>query len=101
MTSQYEQHLRAILGLPLGNTDILIPAAMSNLLGEPGYTGKAIYQNIEKCMEIPGAHLHIYGKDTTHPYRKMGHVTAINSNLEEAINRARRVKDELKIISKK
>jgi 5-(carboxyamino)imidazole ribonucleotide synthase len=101
ITSQYEQHLRAILGLPLGNTDLIVPAAMTNLLGEPGYTGKAIYQNIEKCMEISGAHLHIYGKDTTKPYRKMGHVTAINPDLNEAIIRAKKVKDQLKIISKK
>ena len=83
-TSQYEQHLRGILNLPLGSTKVNIPSVMVNLLGAEGYSGNVFYENIEECMAQAGVHIHIYGKKQTRPFRKMGHVTVTNDSLEEA-----------------
>lgn len=101
ITSQYEQHLRAISGMPLGDTALIQPAVMINLLGSPGHTGEAHYENIDECLAISGAHLHLYGKSITKPYRKMGHATIVDKDLDKAIEKATFVKDTLKIISKK
>lgn len=98
-TSQYEMHLRAILDLPLGSTELIIPAVMINLLGEPDYQGKVVYQNIENCLSIDGVYPHLYGKKETKPYRKMGHVTIVDKNLDIAIEKARIVQKTLKVIS--
>jgi len=98
-TSQYEQHLRAILGLPLGSTESILPAVMLNLLGEKGHTGKVKYIGFEEIISIEGVYPHIYGKETTKPFRKMGHVTIINSSLEEAMRVAKKVKDTLKVVA--
>lgn len=99
ITSQYEQHLRAILGMPLGATDALTPSAMVNLLGEDGYTGPAIYKGLEEVMKEPGVHVHLYGKTQTRPYRKMGHVTITDSNTQELKRKANFVKNTLKVIA--
>ena len=99
ITSQYEQHLRAILGMPLGATDALTPSAMVNLLGEDGYTGSAIYQGLEEVMKEPGVHVHLYGKTETRPYRKMGHVTITNPDSAELKRKANFVKNTLKVIA--
>ncbi len=99
VTSQYEMHLRAILDLPLGNTELLRPAVMVNLLGEPGHTGVPIYENIEKCLELNGIYPHLYGKKETRPFRKMGHVTIIDSDLEKAMEKAKFVQKTLKVIA--
>ncbi len=99
ITSQYEQHLRAILGLPLGATDALISSAMVNLLGEEGYTGAAIYQGLEEVMKEPGVHVHLYGKTQTRPYRKMGHITITDANPQELKRKANFVKNTLKVIA--
>lgn len=96
-TSQFEQHIRAILGLPLGLSELLTPAVMINLLGEEGYYGKPIYENIEEVLEIPGVYIHIYGKRETFPYRKMGHITVIDKDLQRAIEKAKKVKERLKV----
>ncbi|MCG3166197.1 MAG: N5-carboxyaminoimidazole ribonucleotide synthase [Bacteroidia bacterium] len=98
-TSQYMQHLRAILNLPRGNTDIKTPAVMVNLLGEPGFTGDAVYEGIEEVMKIDGVNIHLYGKTTTKPFRKMGHVTIIDNDLRNAMKKAERVKKILKVKS--
>lgn len=98
-TSQFEQHLRSIFNLPLGNTDIILPGVMINLLGEPNYEGDAIYNGIEKCIALKGASIHLYGKKKTKPFRKMGHLTVINEDIEEAKKIARFIMEELKIIS--
>lgn len=98
-TSQFEQHLRSILNLPLGNTDIILPGVMINLLGEANYEGDAKYEGIEKCISLKGAKIHLYGKKTTKPFRKMGHLTVINENLEEAKKTARLIQETLKIVS--
>jgi len=99
VTSQYEQHLRAVLGLPLGSTEIIMPSVMINLLGAAGYSGNAIYEGIDKCMEVEGAKFHIYGKAQTKPFRKMGHVTIIDKSAESAIKKAEFVQKNLKIIA--
>ncbi len=98
-TSQYEQHLRAITGLPLGDTHLVRPGVMLNLLGEEGYTGPAIYQGWDTCIAWPGVHVHLYGKAETRPFRKMGHVTVVADTLEEARDRARIVREQLKVIA--
>lgn len=99
ITSQYEQHLRAITNLPLGDTHLLIPSAMINLLGEPGYTGNAQYQGFTEVMNISGVHVHLYGKKITKPFRKMGHVTIIDHDLESLRQKANFVKETLKVIA--
>ncbi len=99
ITSQYEQHLRAILGMPLGATDALTPSAMVNLLGEDGYNGPAIYQGLEEVMKEPCVHVHLYGKTETRPFRKMGHITITDSNAAELKRKAKFVKNTLKVIA--
>ncbi|MEQ9118063.1 5-(carboxyamino)imidazole ribonucleotide synthase [Fulvivirga sp.] len=96
-TSQYEQHLRAIFNLPLGNTDILLPSAMVNLLGEEGFTGIAKYEGLEKVMAEKGVHVHLYGKLTTKPFRKMGHVTIRNKDTAALKKAVDLVKNTLKV----
>jgi 5-(carboxyamino)imidazole ribonucleotide synthase len=99
VTSQYEQHLRAILGLPLGNTDLLIPSAMVNLLGEPGYSGLAKYQGFEEVAALRGVHVHLYGKKMTKPFRKMGHVTIIDEDVTQLKEKVKFVKQTLKVLA--
>jgi 5-(carboxyamino)imidazole ribonucleotide synthase len=98
-TSQFEQHLRAILNLPLGSTISRTPSAMVNLLGEDGYTGAAIYTGIEKVMALEGVYIHLYGKKITKPFRKMGHVTIIGPNKESLKQKIAFIKENLKIIA--
>jgi 5-(carboxyamino)imidazole ribonucleotide synthase len=98
-TSQYEQHLRAICGLPLGNTSIRTPSAMVNLLGEPGFSGPAKYQGFEEVIKIAGVHVHLYGKKLTKPFRKMGHITIIDQDIESLKQKATFVKQTLKVIA--
>lgn len=99
LTSQFEMHLRAILDLPLGSTEQILPAVMINLLGEPEFTGDAIYENMDTCLAISGVKPHIYGKVKTMPYRKMGHVTIVDPSLEKAIEKALDVKSKLRVIA--
>jgi len=98
-TSQYEQHLRALFDLPLGNPEIKSPSVMLNILGEPGYEGEAVYQGLEDCMKIDGVNVHIYGKKITKPFRKMGHITIVDSNIDIALEKARVIKENLKVIT--
>jgi 5-(carboxyamino)imidazole ribonucleotide synthase len=99
ITSQFEQHLRAIYNLPLGDTAIRVPAAMVNLLGEDGFSGSPVYEGLNEVLEISGVHLHLYGKNTTQPFRKMGHVTVTDNDIENLKKKAITVKNTLKIIS--
>lgn len=99
VTSQYEQQLRAILNWPLGDTRILQPSAMVNLLGEDGYAGEAKYQGMEEVMKISDVHVHLYGKKTTKPFRKMGHVTIVDADVESLKKKANFVKETLKVIA--
>ena len=96
-TSQFEQHLRAILSMPLGSTELVSPAAMVNLLGEDGHTGNAQYEGMEECMAMKGVYVHLYGKKLTKPFRKMGHVTITDESIESLKIKARQVKETLKV----
>ncbi len=98
-TSQFENHLRAILNLPLGNTDSKVAGIMVNLVGSAGFSGQVIYENIEKIMAIDGVTPHIYGKRETRPFRKMGHVTIVNENMAEARKIAEEVKNTIRVIA--
>jgi 5-(carboxyamino)imidazole ribonucleotide synthase len=99
VTSQYEQHLRAILNLPFGDTRALMPSIMVNLLGEDGYSGLAQYKGFEEVAQVSGVHVHLYGKKMTKPFRKMGHITVVDADLERLKEKARFVKDTLKVIA--
>lgn len=99
-TSQFEQHIRAILNLPLGRTDSKVGGVMVNLVGSEGYHGDVVYQNIEAIMHMDGVTPHIYGKKQTRPFRKMGHVTIVHQDLSEARKIAENVKNTIKVISK-
>ncbi|GAA4269452.1 5-(carboxyamino)imidazole ribonucleotide synthase [Hyunsoonleella aestuarii] len=98
-TSQFEQHLRAILNLPLGRTDSKVGGIMVNLVGAEGHHGNVVYQNIETIMNMDGVTPHIYGKKNTRPFRKMGHVTIVNEDLNKARRIAAEVKKAIKVIS--
>lgn len=100
VTSQYEMHLRAILDLPLGNTALVRPAVMINLLGSPDHKGRTYYQNMEQALKIEGVYPHLYGKAMTQPYRKMGHVTIVDELIDQAKEKARYIQKTLKVISK-
>tara|TARA_R110000787_G_scaffold196454_2_gene307805 strand:- start:1997 stop:3154 length:1158 start_codon:yes stop_codon:yes gene_type:complete len=99
-TNQFEQHLRSILNLPLGNTESKVAGIMVNLVGAEGYTGDVLYENIEEILKIDGVTPHIYGKKTTKPFRKMGHVTIVNKDVDIARKVAQQVKETIKVISK-
>ena len=101
LTSQYAQHLRAILNLPLGNTAITQPSVMINLLGEKGFEGSAHYEGLEEVIAQSGTYIHLYGKAETRSFRKMGHVTVVDNDIEKAKEKARFIKQTLKVISKK
>ncbi|WP_074409122.1 MULTISPECIES: 5-(carboxyamino)imidazole ribonucleotide synthase [Aquimarina] len=98
-TNQFEQHIRAILDLPLGATESKVGGIMVNLVGQEGYTGDVIYKNIEEIMKMKGVTPHIYGKKQTRPYRKMGHVTIVHENIDEARKIAEKVKNTIQVIS--
>lgn len=99
ITSQFEQHLRAVLNLPLGATDAKIPSAMVNLLGEANFSGEAKYTGMDAVLAIPGVAIHLYGKKFTKPFRKMGHITIVDPEIESLKKKARQVKDTLKVIA--
>ena len=99
-TSQFEQHLRAVLNLELGSTRLICPAAMVNLLGEPKFNGLAYYEGLADVEKMPGVFVHLYGKEKTSPNRKMGHVTILGKSMEEIKAKAALVKSGLRCISK-
>ncbi|MCK0125174.1 5-(carboxyamino)imidazole ribonucleotide synthase [Gelidibacter sp. F2691] len=98
-TSQFEQHLRAILNLPLGKTDYKVAGVMVNLVGAEGFSGDVHYEHIEDILAMEGVTPHIYGKKQTRPFRKMGHVTIVNEDLNTARKIAEDVKNLIKVIS--
>tara|TARA_B110000285_G_C15093734_1_gene600642 strand:+ start:248 stop:1387 length:1140 start_codon:yes stop_codon:yes gene_type:complete len=97
ITSQFEQHLRSVLNLPLGNTEIISPAVMINLLGEKKFSGKAQYDGLNEALNIPGVYIHLYGKTETKPFRKMGHTTCLGNSVAEALEKAKQVMKVLKV----
>ncbi|KEZ92000.1 5-(carboxyamino)imidazole ribonucleotide synthase [Nonlabens ulvanivorans] len=99
VTDQFEQHVRCVLDLPLGNTDSTVAAVMVNLVGEEGHTGNVIYDGIEDILAMPGVTPHIYGKKQTRPFRKMGHVTVVDKDVAVAREIAAKVKDRIKVVA--
>lgn len=96
ITSQFEQHIRAIAGLPLGSCDMIVPAAvMANILGQR--QGLASPGNLEKVLKIPGLNLHIYGKKETRLERKMGHITVVGKTINTALVKARKAREYMSI----
>jgi 5-(carboxyamino)imidazole ribonucleotide synthase len=100
ITDQFEQHVRAVLSLPLGNTDLIVAGVMVNLVGAEGHTGQVHYNNIEKALSMKGVIPHIYGKKQTRPFRKMGHVTIVDRDINSARETAEKVKQLITVISK-
>jgi 5-(carboxyamino)imidazole ribonucleotide synthase len=98
-TSQFAQHLRAILNLPLGDTRLIMPGAMLNILGSPGHEGTAVYEGLEDILSLDGVYPHLYGKTNTKPFRKMGHVTILGDDLRVIKEKAEIVKNRLKCIA--
>lgn len=98
-TSQFEQHLRSLLDLPLGDTTSRGFSVMVNLVGEPGYEGDVLYKGMEEVLAMPGVTPHIYGKRKTRPFRKMGHITIVNPRLSAALDTARQVYDTVRVVS--
>jgi 5-(carboxyamino)imidazole ribonucleotide synthase len=99
-TSQFEQHVRSILNLPLGNTASKVAGIMVNLVGEEGFSGNVVYENMEEILKMDGVTPHIYGKKETRPFRKMGHVTIVDDDLTQARKIAEKVKNTIRVISK-
>lgn len=99
ITDQFEQHIRAVLDLPLGNTDLIIAGVMVNLVGAEGHTGQVHYNNIETALSMKGVSPHIYGKKQTRPFRKMGHVTIVDQDINSARETAEKVKQLITVIS--
>jgi len=99
LTSQFEQHIRAITGLPLGATELIRPAVMLNLLGEAGETGIPFVEGMKEALSIPGVSIHLYGKREVRPFRKMGHVTILGTTIEEALRKAELIRGILKVRS--
>jgi len=96
-TSQFEQIIRAVTNLPLGSTKLISPAVMINLLGEEGYAGEPFIEGIHEALEIPELSFHFYGKTYTKPFRKMGHITVLDDDIDYALKKANRAKEILKI----
>jgi len=99
-TNQFEQHIRAILDLPLGATESKVAGIMVNLVGAEGHIGNVVYENIDTIMKMKGVTPHIYGKKQTRPFRKMGHVTIVHEDISEARKIAEKVKKTIKVVSK-
>ena len=99
-TNQFEQHIRAILDLPLGKTESKVAGIMVNLVGAEGHTGRVVYENMGEILKLDGVTPHIYGKKETRPFRKMGHVTVVNDDIVEARKIAEQVKNTIQVISK-
>ena len=98
-TSQFEQLIRSILNLPIGNTNTTDKSVMVNLVGEPDTKGPVVYKNMDQIIGIKGVNPHIYGKKETRPNRKMGHITVINSDIETAIKIAKEIKQTVRVTS--
>ena len=99
-TSQFQQHIRSVFNLKLGNTEHDGHAIMLNLVGDENYSGKVLYENLDTVFKIQNANLHIYGKNETRPNRKMGHITIICNNFDEGYQSAKLLKSKIKIKSK-
>ncbi|MFT4568153.1 MAG: 5-(carboxyamino)imidazole ribonucleotide synthase [Saprospiraceae bacterium] len=100
-TSQYENQIRAISGMPLGETKTRAPSLLMNVLGAEGYTGPVVYEGVEEVESLDGVHLHIYGKTSTKPFRKMGHINILSEDPQELIEKYNNIQKTLRVIAKK
>lgn len=96
-TSQFEQIIRAVTNLPLGSTKLISASVMVNLLGEEGYEGEPFIEGIHEALAIPELSFHFYGKSVTKPFRKMGHITVLDDDINKALEKANKAKNILKI----
>lgn len=99
-SSQYDMLLRIILNYPLGNPAPILPSAIVNLIGAEGYSGEVLYEGLEEVMKMENVFVHLYGKTTTKPGRKMGHVTIISNDYLDLTHKANKIKHTLKVVSK-
>jgi len=99
VTSQFEQHMRAVLNMPLGSTELIRFGVMLNLIGSEGYSGDVVYEGMDTILMSPGVHPHIYGKATTKPNRKMGHITVSAASMQEAKRIAEKIKNSVRVIA--
>ncbi len=97
--SQFEQHIRAVMGLPLGKITHETNAIMINLLGKPGHSGRALYRNLDQWLASPDVFVHLYGKKTTNPFRKMGHVTILSASFDDGLKLAAEIQASLEVVS--
>ncbi|AFN75846.1 phosphoribosylaminoimidazole carboxylase, atpase subunit [Melioribacter roseus P3M-2] len=100
-TSQFEQHIRAVCGLPLGSADLVIPAVMANILGDESHTGKPLITGLKEALQIEGLYFHYYCKSSTKPFRKMGHITVVDNSVDSAFKKVSQAKNIIKVISEK
>jgi 5-(carboxyamino)imidazole ribonucleotide synthase len=98
-TSQFEQHLRILMDVALGDTSLRQAAMMINLLGAPGHEGIPYYQGLDKVLELDNTYVHIYGKKKTKPFRKMGQVTLLGEDMYALDKKSAFVQSTLKVIS--
>ncbi|HET7839525.1 MAG TPA: ATP-grasp domain-containing protein [Rectinemataceae bacterium] len=99
-SSQFDQYIRILLGLPLGSAELLRPAMMVNIIGEPGQTGEPVYLGLDAALAIPGVAVHLYGKRELRPFRKMGHLTAIGRSTKEAMDRAQAARAMIRVVAR-
>ena len=98
--SQYAQHLRSIMNLPLGKTTLRSSAAILNLIGEENHTGTPFYEGLDKLLDLENVYPHIYGKKTTKPARKMGHITILGNDMDSLKEKIDKVKSSIRVIAK-
>lgn len=98
-TSQFEQHWRAILNLPLGNTESRCFSGILNLLGEKNHTGSVVYEGLDDILKIKNTFIHLYGKKITKPFRKMGHITILGDSIEEVEKNIQYIKNKIRVIT--
>lgn len=94
-SSQFDMLWRIMLGYPLGNTDAIIPSALVNIVGAPGFTGDVNYRGLNEVLAMDNVFVHLYGKKITKPGRKMGHVTIISNEAQELLHKARQINQTL------
>jgi 5-(carboxyamino)imidazole ribonucleotide synthase len=98
-SSHFDMLIRLMLDYPLGNPDPILPAAIVNLVGAEGYSGKANYEGLKEVLQMDNVFVHVYGKKQTKPGRKMGHVTILSREKHDLVHKANRIKHTLKVIS--
>jgi 5-(carboxyamino)imidazole ribonucleotide synthase len=94
-SSQFDMLWRVMLGYPLGNTELILPSIMINIIGAEGHSGNAVYEGLEEVLKIENAFVHLYGKKQTRPGRKMGHVTVLSKEKQDLLHKANKIRRTL------